>query len=126
MDIAIPGKTLIILLVGIIVLITAIIFIMKGRFSKSGESDLQQAFASRAQKSPLEGRNKYPEVDAFRLSGTFFNFGLLAALGIAILAFSWTSYEDEVIIPDNALELDEEIEIEPPRTAEPPPPPPPP
>ena len=122
LDIAIPGKTLVILIFGVMALIVAFIFFMKGRFTSSGNSDLRQAYADRPGKSPLEGRNKYPEVDAFKMSGTFFNIGLLVALGLAILAFSWTTYEELVIIPEGALELDEEIEIEPPRTAEPPPP----
>ena len=53
-------------------------------------------------------------------------FGLAMALGVALLGLSWTRFDKAVVIPDNAMELDEEIEIEPPRTAEPPPPPPPP
>ena len=43
-----------------------------------------------------------------------------------LFAFAATSYDEKVYIPDDALSLDEEIEVEPPRTAEPPPPPPPP
>jgi len=53
-------------------------------------------------------------------------FGLVASLATTILAFSATTYDDEIFIPDDALELDEDFLVEPPRTAEPPPPPPPP
>ena len=74
----------------------------------------------------MEARDKYPEMDILRESGEFWKFGLLTSLAIVLLAFSWTSYDEEIFIPEDALMLDEEIEIEPPRTAEPPPPPPPP
>ncbi|MEM1320202.1 MAG: energy transducer TonB [Bacteroidota bacterium] len=126
-DIAVPGKPLIFAILAIVALVVAFIIFMRGRFSKdSVEGDLSGKYVGHNWNSPLEGRNKYPEVDAFRLSGTFLNVGLLCALGVTILAFGWTSYEDAVVIPDDALEMDEDIEIEPPRTAEPPPPPPPP
>ncbi len=125
-DIAVTGSTLVGLLFGFLVLVVGLIFLIKGRFKSSGDSDLREAYANQPNKSPLTGRTKYPQVDAFSMSGTFFNTGLLIALAITILAFSWTTYEDVVIIPDGALELDDDIEVEPPRTAEPPPPPPPP
>ncbi len=72
------------------------------------------------------GRDKYPEVNPFNWSSTVWLFGLALSILISIFAFSLTEYDDDVFIPDDALVLDEEIEIEPPRTAEPPPPPPPP
>jgi len=126
MDIAVTGTTLLALLAGFMVLVIGLILLIKGKFKSSGNSDLREAYANQPNKSPLAGRTKYPQVDAFSMSGTFFNTGLLIALAITILAFSWTTYEDVVIIPDGALELEDDIEIEPPRTAEPPPPPPPP
>ena len=43
-----------------------------------------------------------------------------------IAAFSWTIYDKQVDIPDDALAMDFDIEVEKPRTAAPPPPPPPP
>jgi protein TonB len=52
--------------------------------------------------------------------------GLAVAMGVTLLTISWTQYEKPVYIPDDALLIDETIDIEPPRTAEPPPPPPPP
>ncbi len=77
-------------------------------------------------KTETGGRVKYPSVDGFRFRGTLILFGLALALGITLLTISWTQYEKPVYIPDDAQLLDETIEIEPPRTAEPPPPPPPP
>ena len=125
-NIAISGQALVISLVVLIVLILALIFFIRSRFASNDTEDLVDRYKETPKPSPLFARTKYPDVDAFRWSGPLFNFGLLAALGLTILAFSWTDYEDSVYIPEDALELDEDIEIEPPRTAEPPPPPPPP
>ena len=125
-EIALPGQTLVFALVGLFLFVLALIFVIKNKFSSAGKSDLATKYKEMPKKSPLFARNKYPEVDAFNLSGPLFNFGLVAALTLTILAFSWTNYEDTIFIPDDALEIDEDIEIEPPRTAEPPPPPPPP
>lgn len=74
----------------------------------------------------LSSRTKYPEVDVFKNSGSFFNFGMASAVALSLVAMSWTTYEDKVFIPDDALVLEDEVEVDIPRTAEPPPPPPPP
>lgn len=124
MDLSIGGTPLALIVAGIMVLIVGLIFLMKRRYASQAESGLSQKHGG-GSKSPVE-RNKYPEADVFRLSGTFFNLGLALAIGLTVLAFSWTQFEEEVFIPEGALELNEDIEIEPPRTAEPPPPPPPP
>jgi periplasmic protein TonB len=74
----------------------------------------------------LAARSKFPQVDVFRNSSVFFNFGMAAAVAIALVTMSWTVYEHNIVIPDGALDFDDEVEVEIPRTAEPPPPPPPP
>lgn len=125
-DLSVAGTPLIVIVTGIILAIVGLIFLMKRRISSKSQAGLAEKYEGKSSQSPLVGRNKYPEADVFKLSGTFFNLGLALSVGLIVLAFSWTQYEKEVFIPDNALELDEEIEIEPPRTAEPPPPPPPP
>ena len=126
MEIAIAGAPLFGVILLLAVAIVGLILFSKSRMNKTREEDLSEKYAGHSWSSPLQARNKYPDVDAFKQSGTFFNFGLLAALVLTILAFSWTTYEEVVVIPEGALELEEDIEIEPPRTAEPPPPPPPP
>jgi len=109
---------------GMVALIIALIIGFRMMLKKRGEEDLAGQHASEG--SPLKGRVKYPAVDAFRNTGTFFRFGLAASMAFILLAMSWTQYEKEIYIPDDALFIDDEIEVEPPRTAEPPPPPPPP
>ena len=109
-----------------ILLILGIIFVMRNVFAKRSMSGLKEKYENNTARSPLEGRNKYPEMDVFSLSGTFFNIGLMAAIGMVILAFSWTQYDRKIDISQYNLELPDEIEMETPRTADRPPPPPPP
>ena len=126
MDLALSSDVLMGIFAALLVGIVAFIFAMRYLFGSKDSEELSTAYNERSRKSPLEGRSKYPEVDAFGLSGTFFNVGLLIALGITILAFSWTTYEKVIDVSQYMDDLEEEIEVEPPRTAEPPPPPPPP
>jgi len=127
-DISLSGGALALTLGLILVAFLALIFVMrnvyKGRTEKALQGEYQDA--DDANKSYLANRAKYERLDVFGLSSTFFNFGLALAVGLSLLAFGWTQYSKEIYIPDGALELEEEIEVEPPRTAEPPPPPPPP
>ena len=126
MDIEFNGQMTAILGFVLVLVVIGIILFLRNQFKSSGNSDLTEKYRDKEWGSVLKARNKYPDVNAFGMSGSFLRFGLAAALALVLLGFSWTTYEDDVFIPDDALELDEEIEIEPPRTAEPPPPPPPP
>lgn len=75
----------------------------------------------------LSTRNKYPEADVFKYRGNILLFSLAIVLGLLVSVFNWTTYEEVIEVEQIAIELEEDIEIEPPRsTAEPPPPPPPP
>jgi protein TonB len=107
-------------------LVAAIIVGMKIWLKNRSAADMQGLHPDYDTKSPLSGRTKYPSVDNFRYSGTLWLFGLALAIGLILITISWTQYEKPVYIPDDAMLIDETIEIEPPRTAEPPPPPPPP
>ena len=117
-----------IILAGALLFALALGIIFLGRFylNKQSQSGLSEKHKNKIYASPLIGRNKYPEVDIFSYRNQIFMFGLVFSLLIVIGVISSTSYEQEVIIPDYALDLETDIEIEPPRSAEPPPPPPPP
>ncbi len=123
-DISITGLQLALALGGILVFVIGLVLFMKRKYAQGAQQGYSGQGANAG--SPIVGRNKYPQANPFSLSGTFFNLGLALALGIVTLAFGWTQYEEEVYIPENALEIEDEIVQEPPRTAEPPPPPPPP
>ncbi len=103
-----------------------LIFLLRWRLAKNSESHLTEKYKDHKWSSPLEARNKYPEVNVFRFRSSFILLGLLTSLAIMVAAFNWTTYEKEVFIPANALEMDEDIDITPPRSDVPPPPPPPP
>lgn len=122
-DISVSSATLALSLLGIAVIVAGIVIAFKHIFAHQGKRDFAE---KQPETTVLEGRNKYPEVDVFKLSGTFFNVGLALALGLVIMAFGWTQYDKKVYIPEKALVFDDDIEMEPPRTATPPPPPPPP
>ncbi len=111
--------------VGALVLI-GIIFLFRSYYAKQMKSDLSKKYADKKWKSPLEARTKYPEVDVFKMSPIFMRVAVIAALALTVLAFNWTTYDAKVDIPEDALVIEEDIEIEIPRSAEPPPPPPPP
>ncbi len=123
---AFTSSELIIAIGGIFLVLLAIIFFGRLYFSRQSASGLAAKYKEKQWKSPLTARNKYPEVDVFRMRSLFLRFGLIGTLALTIGAFNWTMYEQQVEIPDDALVMDEEIEIEVPRSAEPPPPPPPP
>ncbi len=126
MDFEVSGSIVLIATLAVILLTVAIVFVIRSVYNKRSASNLTEKHAGTSFKSPLEGRNKYPEVDTFSLSGTLMNYGLLAAIALMILAFSWTQYEKVIDVSSLLSTLEEDIEVETPRTAEPPPPPPPP
>ncbi len=127
MDIALSGNVVLFGAIFLVLLIAAVILYLQFSFKKKAEGGLSLKHAKAGKHSiELDGRTKYPEVDSFRLSGTFFNLGIAVALGLTVLAFGWTQYEKKVEASDNFILIEEDIEVEPPRTAEPPPPPPPP
>lgn len=72
---------------------------------------------------------KYAEVDIFKSSGTFWRIGLVSAVFVAVLAFSWTTYEESFSLGDYDINFDDFMEEIPSTTNDlplPPPPPPPP
>lgn len=101
--------------------------ILIGRyFMNTKTHGLTEKYQGKEFNSPLIGRHKYPDVDVFNYSRSFFLFGLSFSTALVIIAFSLTTVEKDVFIPDDALSMEEDIEVTPPRSAEPPPPPPPP
>ncbi|MEM6723167.1 MAG: energy transducer TonB [Bacteroidota bacterium] len=119
---AITTNQLIILTVVVALVITGIPFLMRYFMGKAQDEDLASKYADNPS---MKYARQYPEVNAFKQSGTFLRLGVLTALCVTLFAFTWTTYEEAVYIPTD-IELPDDIEQEPPRTAEPPPPPPPP
>jgi len=115
-------------LLGVLVLITLLILtsIWLGRWYFRRQSSTDFSNRKSNTQSPLESRNKYPEVDVFKLRGII----ILASIAFSLLlitgAFNWTQTEKAVESFDGMVELEVDIEVAPPRSAAPPPPPPPP
>jgi len=112
------------MIIAIAVLVIAIIFIVKAMLNS--RKGLKEKYENKKLSSPLVARNKYPEVDSFKLRRTILLFGLVASLATVFIVFNWTTYEKQMDFSSFDLSVDEDFEIEPPRTTEPPKPPPPP
>lgn len=125
-DISITGTTFVIALVLIIAFIVGTIFVLRNVFKNRADRGLAAKYQDTPTSSPLENRNKYEDVNVFSLSRTFLLTGLAISFGLVILAFSWTQYDHVIDVSEYMMDLEEDIEVEPPRTKEPPPPPPPP
>ena len=110
-------------LIAVFVLIVATIQIFKRRYATK---DYNTLISEVDPNNPLVARNKYPGVDSFRHSNSFFFGGLVLSLLLVILAFNWTKEDPVVFIPEGALEMEEDFMQAPPPTTAPPPPPPPP
>jgi protein TonB len=110
---------------GFLVLL-AIVFLGRYHYARVSASGLTEKYRGKRWRSPLESRNKYPDVDVFRMRTVFLRLGLVGALTLIIGAFNWTTSTREREEWDGTLSISEDIEIEVPRSAEPPPPPPPP
>ena len=109
MDFEVSGSLVLLVSILIVVLTVALIFIVRGVYNKRAGSNLTAKHAGTTFSSPLEGRNKYPEVDTFSLGGTFKNYGILASIILMILAFSWTKYEKVIDVSGLLGSLDEEM-----------------
>ncbi|HMO38073.1 MAG TPA: TonB family protein [Saprospiraceae bacterium] len=106
-----------------------ILLVSLGRryFDRMSERNLTEKYKDKQWSSPLEARNKYPDVNVFLFRNTLVSLSLALTLGLMVGLFNLTTYEKKVFIPEGAgLALDVDMEVEPPRTQEAPPPPPPP
>lgn len=119
--IAISGDTLLLSLFGIATAIVILIVILR-RFTNNQKKN--PTLTKEPDVPTLASRNKYTCVNTFRLTRPLFNFGLLTALVMTILAFSWTTYEPQVeYTVSGTIDMDV-LEVTPPRTDVKPPPPP--
>ncbi len=110
------GWSLIALIVGIGVLI----WWFRYRFSK-----ISQKISFDETNTTINTRNKYSEVNVFKWSNTFLKIGMVMSLAFVVLAFNYTTFEKEKF-DKFVIEMEEDIDMEPPITREPPKPPPPP
>ncbi|MBK8517371.1 MAG: energy transducer TonB [Saprospiraceae bacterium] len=110
---------------GLVILTIGLVYFFRRKYNSYKLQDLLNSNAGKKAQTISE-RTKFPEMDVFKISGSFFNYGMTAAVAFALIAMSWTTYERQIKVDLSDLVMDDEVEIEVPRTAEPPPPPPPP
>ncbi len=120
------GLQILVALLLIVAAIGLVVFLLKRRLQDADPELLKAEFEATHDGSPLVGRTKYPKVDIFRNTRTFFWVGLVTALLLTLLAFNWTQFEKKVVVPEYSLDVEEDIMVQPPKIQKPPPPPPPP
>lgn len=121
-DLAISGATLATCSAVAMLLVFVLILFFKRYIYKQSE---QIITSEQTPRQSIATRNKYLVVNVFRWSNTFLNVGLTLAVALTLLAFSWTTYEEQVDISSMDW-VDEDLIVEIPRTTTPPPPLPPP
>lgn len=121
LDVTISGQALLWFVAGLSLTTLLLIALMRRYFhSRSGQNPPPD------EKRRASERNKYNFANVFRFRGTFLQYGLVLSLGLAVLGFAWTEFDE---IPNYSLtDLEElpELLVSPPTTTSPPPPPPPP
>ena len=124
-ELEVTGTGVGLIFAGLVLLTIGLVFFFRRKYNSY---KLQDLIATNAGKSfeTLSQRTKFPEMDVFKISGSFFNYGMTAAVALALVTMSWTTYEKKIKVDLSDLVLEDEVEVEVPRTAEPPPPPPPP
>lgn len=109
---------------GAFVLIVAAIYTLRWFIRRQSNLPLTELNKGRSRSYALKARNKYPEVDVFQFSKTGFYFGLAIAMALTVTFFNWTSTEKTAKAGNFVATIDEDIEIEIPRSSVTPPPPP--
>lgn len=114
-------------LLALVVLATlAIVYFGKRYYGSKATSDLAAKYKGKKWSSPLEGRNKYPDVDVFKMQPIFFRVGIVLTLALVVAAFKYTTKPPKLETDQFQFSIDEDVEVEIPRSQEAPPPPPPP
>lgn len=126
MTIEYSTSTVLFLSTGAIVLTAAMAAAARYYFKNKDPKAISEKYRGVERPFSTANRTKYPEMDIFAFRNTFLAYGLLIAISLMIVAFSWTTYEKAVDYSLLIGDIGDEIEMETPRTAEPPPPPPPP
>ncbi len=126
MSLNLSGLTILALFLAIVAVIVGLIFIIRGMLKSKDAMELKDEFDHLTTASPLIGRNKYPQLDVFKSTGTNFGIGMVSALLMIFLFFNFTKFEKEVFVPEYDMSVEEDIMVQPPKLNKPPPPPPPP
>ena len=75
----------------------AVILYGKHYFRKMSGQDLALKYKGQKWASPLQARNKYPDVDVFSLQPIFFRLGLVFALALNAAGIPWVFRGDRLV-----------------------------
>ncbi|MEZ4910537.1 MAG: energy transducer TonB [Saprospiraceae bacterium] len=121
-EISISG--LIAICVAVILLTNAIIYYFKFTYSRYKIDSLKSKNYHKF--TTATSRSKFREVDTFKNTGSYFNYGLTISVFLALVFMGYTSVDHETKIEVKKIQEFEEIEVTIPRVPLPPSPPPPP
>ncbi len=124
-ELEITGTGVMLFLLFLTLVILGIVYFFRRKYNSYTMDGLIESHKNDGAKL-LSSRTKFPEMDVFKNTGTFFNVGMTMAVALALAAMSWTVYDKVIDVNLDDLIWEEDIEVDIPRTAEPPPPPPPP
>jgi protein TonB len=122
------SATDVIVALGVVLFVIATLITLGKRYFKNlSETNLTEKYKNHKWSSPLEARNKYPDVNVFSYREIIFRLSLVFIMALTIGVFNLTTEEEKSLVPDGAaLLLNSDVEVELPRTQDVPPPPPPP
>jgi len=106
----------------------AIVVYFRKKYNKFTSNDHQTMLVT-GSTDLISSRTKYQEIDVFKNTYNFFNYGLCISTLLSLAAISWTTFEKGTNYSIIDFPIDDVIEMEIPRIPEPPqplPPPPPP
>ena len=93
----------------VFVMIVVVVLMLRYYFNRKATSELTTKYKEKKWKSPLEARNKYPDVDVFKFRNTMFYFSVIVVLGMTIAFFNWTTINNEADFEAFAPEFEVEI-----------------
>lgn len=123
MNLILSSQTVLVSILGICVGLIILTRAIRWWLNRNSDDDL----ALLQNNTKYANYKKYPRVDVMKHYSTTLFFGFFVSMGIIVLLINATQFERPISNDLVSFSLvEEEIEIEPPRTAKPPPPPPPP
>ncbi|MCB9308673.1 MAG: energy transducer TonB [Lewinellaceae bacterium] len=126
-ELEVSGAGILSLLIILTIITSGLIYYFKRKYNSYTVDSLKDANKG-TKSSTASSRVKFPEVDIYKNSSSFFNFGMLASILISLAFMGWTSFQKVIKVEFPEMVFYDEMEIEIPRIANqsPPPPPPPP
>ncbi|MBK6782758.1 MAG: hypothetical protein IPG79_02640 [Saprospiraceae bacterium] len=96
-ELEISGTGVLIFYILIALIVIGLIYFFRRKYSGYSLDTLRENNQN-VKNADLGSRTKFPEVDNFKLSNSFVNFGFAAAMAISLVTMSWTIYEKRLLL----------------------------